>query len=136
MSIIEILNQNPITVGRAREMSPQVLAFVGDAVHTLFVRTNLAEASDAKAEVLQKKTSQQVKAKAQSELSATLMDVYTEEELYFFKRGRNASTGCSAKNATMIEYRRATGFETVIGYLYLTNQLERLSELLKYMLIV
>ena len=133
MSIIEILNQEPISVGRAREMSPQVLAFVGDAVHTLFVRTNLSKASDDKAEILQKKTSQQVKAKAQSELSAKLMEVYTEEELYFFKRGRNASTGCSAKNATMIEYRRATGFETVIGYLYLTNQLERLSELLKFM---
>ncbi len=136
MSIIEILNQNPISAERAREMSPQVLAFVGDAVHTLFVRTNLSKASDDKVEFLQRKTSQQVKAKAQSDLSAKLMEIYTEEELYFFKRGRNASTGCSAKNATMIEYRRATGFETVIGYLYLTNQLERLSELLKHLLIV
>ncbi len=124
------LNLKPISENRARELNPQVLAFVGDAVYTLFIRTMLVENMDGKSNSFHKQTTSRVKAEAQSKTIEKLFECMTENELYFYKRGRNVKTANSAKNAKVSDYRRATGFEALVGYLYLTGQNERLITLL------
>lgn len=114
-----------------REYNPVVLAFIGDAVHTLYVRESLARTTDYKANKLHKITSGEVKAAAQAEKADRIQSLLTEAEKDIYLRARNAHTGSSAKNASIGEYKKATGFEAVIGYLYLTGQNERLKELLK-----
>ena len=110
----------------AKQLNPQVLAFVGDAVHSLYVRTELVLSSDAKAGVLHKRAAAAVRAEAQSEKIGRLESLLTEEEAEIYRRGRNAKTVNTAKNASVTEYHRATGFEALIGYLYLTGQRERM----------
>ena len=131
MEVCDFLNTNPISESKARELSPQVMAFVGDAVHTLYIRTKLAETSTAKSHTLHLKTSKEVKASAQAHKMEIIFPSLTEDEHYIFKRGRNAKTGAPAKNASMIDYRIASGFEALLGYLYLTGKYERLLEILK-----
>ena len=131
MEVCDFLNTNPISESKARELSPQVMAFVGDAVHTLYIRTKLAETSTAKSHTLHLKTSKEVKASAQAHKMEIIFPSLTEEEQYIYKRGRNAKTGAPAKNASMIDYRIASGFEALLGYLYLTGKYERLLEILK-----
>lgn len=130
MDEYNVFNETPMTEKRARECNPQVLAFVGDAVHTLYIRTKLCEASTAKSNALHRMTASHVKASAQSEKIERIFDKLTEEEQYYYKRGRNAHTGATAKNATVVEYRKASGFEALLGYLYLTGKYERMKEIL------
>lgn len=130
MEYYDVLNPCPMTEQRARECNPQVLAFIGDAVHTLYVRTKLCESSTAKSNALHKMTSSHVKASAQSEMIEKIFDKLSDEEQYIYKRGRNAHTGVPAKNATVVEYRKASGFEALLGYLYLTGKFDRLKEIL------
>lgn len=115
----------------ARNMSPVSLAFVGDGVYTLYIRTMVAKSSTAKANALHKSANAYVKAEAQAKAMQSIEGRITEEEEYIFKRGRNAKTTNSAKNASMIEYKLATGFETLLGYLYLTGKNDRLVEILQ-----
>ena len=122
--------ESPIDEMTVRNMSPVSLAFVGDAVYSLYIRTFYTKNSTAKAGELHKLASQMVKAEAQSNTMAQIEEFLTEDEIYIFKRGRNAKTTNSAKNATLIQYKRATGFETLIGYLFLIGNLTRLEELL------
>ena len=121
-----------LTEDKAKSLSSVVLAFVGDAVHTLFVRESLALKSDAKTGELNKLSSMVVCAKAQSKRIDELMQILTEEELAIFKRARNAKKGAKAKNASVVEYNKATGFEAVIGFLYLTGNYQRLEYVLNY----
>ncbi len=121
-----------LSVEKAKSLSSIVLAFVGDAVHTLFVRENLATKSDAKTGELNKLSSTIVCAKAQAKRIDGLLEILTEEEIAVFKRARNAKKGAKAKNASVVEYNKATGFEAVIGFLYLTGNYERLEHLLNY----
>ncbi|MFI3168198.1 MAG: ribonuclease III domain-containing protein [Bacillota bacterium] len=114
----------------AKNMSPVSLAFVGDAVYTLYIRTKLTRNSTAKAGALHKLSSSYVKAEAQAKAMQSLEGKISADEEYIFKRGRNAKTSNTAKNASMIEYKMATGFETLMGYLYLTGENERLVEIL------
>ena len=114
-----------------REFNPVVLAYVGDAVHTLYVRENLALTTDHKANKLHKITASEIKAVAQAVKADKILPMFTEAEKDVFMRARNAHTGSVAKNASIGEYKKATGFEAVIGYLYLTGQIERMKELLK-----
>ncbi|MFI3128911.1 MAG: ribonuclease III domain-containing protein [Bacillota bacterium] len=114
----------------ARNMSPVSLAFVGDGVYTLYIRTMVAKSSTAKAGVLHKTASSYVKAESQAKAMLALEGRITDVEEYIFKRGRNAKTTNSAKNASMIEYKIATGFEALLGYLYLTGKNDRLCEIL------
>jgi ribonuclease-3 family protein len=116
----------------ANLLNPVVLAFVGDAVYTLFVREKLAFGIDAKAGALNKLSAKTVSAKAQAELIEKLLPIFTEEELAVFKRARNSKKATKAKNATVSEYNASTGFEAVIGYLYITGDYERLNYLLNY----
>ncbi|MDE5943722.1 MAG: ribonuclease III [Clostridia bacterium] len=115
---------------RARNLSPVTLAFVGDAVYSLYVREKLVLSTDFKTGELQKLTSQQVSAHGQSGLLEKLIPLFNEEETDIYKRGRNAKKSTKSKNASVAEYNRSTGFEAVIGYLYLTGQYKRIEQLL------
>ena len=110
-------------------LNPLVLAFVGDSVQQLMVRTKLASTSTAKAGELHKLQSEQIKASAQAKYMDEIMSILTEEEIAVFKRARNTHMNTMAKNASVADYKKASGFEAVIGYLYLLGKNERLEEL-------
>lgn len=109
--------------------SPLVLAYIGDAVYEVIIRTLVISKSSAQVNKLHKMTSNLVKAHAQAEIMKSLE--LNEEELSVFKRGRNAKVVSMAKNATMSDYRTATGFEALIGYLYLSGKTARMFELIR-----
>ena len=111
-------------------MNPVVLAFVGDAVYTLFVRERLALSLKVKTGELDRRTAEIVSAHGQSERLNQILPLLTEEEEDIFKRGRNAKKPTKSKNASVAEYVRSTGFEALLGFLYLTGQTERMEELL------
>lgn len=111
--------------------SPLTLAFIGDAIFDLIVRTYVVENGNAPVNKLHHREADLVKASAQANLYHAIKDQLTEEELSVFKRGRNAKSFTSAKNAGVVEYRIATGVEALIGYLYLSDRMDRLMELMK-----
>lgn len=111
--------------------SPLTLAFIGDSIYDLIIRTCVVESGNAPVNKLHKRCSLLVQASAQAELYHMIKEQLTEEESFIFKRGRNAKSFTSAKNASVVEYRTATGLEALMGYLYLTDQMERLLELIK-----
>ncbi len=111
--------------------SPLTLAFIGDSIFDLIIRTCVVESGNAPVNKLHKRCSILVQASAQADLYHTIKDDLTEEETAIFKRGRNAKSFTSAKNAGVVEYRTATGLEALMGYLYLTDQTERLLELIQ-----
>lgn len=114
-----------------RQINPLVLAFVGDAVYEVFIRTYLVDNNKyMSVHKLHIKAINFVKAHAQSDFIKKIETNLNDEEIYFFKRGRNAKSGTVPKNADVQEYRFATGFEALIGFLYLTEQEERLNYLL------
>ena len=113
----------------ARAYSPLTLAYLGDAVYELIVRTIIVEQTNAPVNKLHKRSSALVKAASQAELIRKLLPLLTSEEEAVYKRGRNAKSYSVAKNATMTDYRMATGFEALIGYLYLKREYERIVEL-------
>lgn len=114
-----------------RSYSPLTLAYIGDAVYDLIVRTVVVERANRAASALHKKTSSIVRAKTQSDMIEVLMPKLTEEEAEIYKRGRNAKPHTTAKNASVSDYRRATGFEALVGYLYLTGNFDRVLVLVK-----
>ncbi|HIX28538.1 MAG TPA: ribonuclease III [Candidatus Blautia stercoravium] len=114
-----------------RTYSPLTLAYIGDAIYELVIRTILVEKGNTQVNKLNQRANRLVKASAQSEMIEKLKPHLTEDEMAVFKRGRNAKSYTMAKNATMSDYRRATGFEALMGYLYLTEQWERMLELIK-----
>ncbi|WP_072449579.1 Mini-ribonuclease 3 [Blautia sp. Marseille-P3201T] len=114
-----------------RTYSPLTLAYIGDAIYELVIRTILVEKGNTQVNKLHQRASKLVKASAQSEIIEKLKPYLTEEETGIFKRGRNAKSFTMAKNASMSDYRRATGFEALMGYLYLTEQWDRMLELIK-----
>ena len=118
-----------------RTYSPLTLAYIGDGIYDLFIRTIIVGEGNCQANKLHKKVSALVKATKQSKMIKKLKEHLTEEERQIYKRGRNAKSNSVAKNASVSDYRRATGFEAVMGYLYLTNQLERIVDLIKLGLI-
>lgn len=109
-------------------LSPSVLAFVGDAVYGLYVRTYLAEVNRPSGE-LHKLSVKLVNATAQAEAYKLIEPVLSEKEVSVFKRGRNFRTGNTPKNSTGVEYHTATGLETLFGFLYLSGQNARAKEL-------
>lgn len=111
-------------------LSGVVLAFVGDAVYSLYVREKLAYESTAKSGELNKMASAIVCAKSQANRVDEIFEELTEDEKAVFLKARNAKKGTKAKNASVGEYNKATGFEAVLGYLYLTGKYERLDFLL------
>lgn len=112
--------------------SPLVLAYMGDAIYELVIRTKVVNRGNTQVNKLHKRTAGLVKAQTQANLYMLLEEELTEEELAVYKRGRNAKSATMAKNATMKDYRMATGFEALMGWLYLSGRLERLTELVSY----
>lgn len=109
-------------------LSPLQLAYIGDAVYELFVRTYILNKT-IPVNKLHNETIRYVKAKSQSDIVHALEDILTEEEKDLVRRGRNAKTNSTPKNAEIIDYKYATGFESLIGYLYLTGKDNRMVEL-------
>ena len=114
-----------------RTYSPLTLAYIGDGVYELVIRTVLVKKANCPVNRLHKKASSLVKAGAQSKMMELLEPDLTEEELAVYKRGRNAHSPTMAKHATMADYRRATGFEALMGYLYLKEDYSRIVELVR-----
>ncbi len=110
--------------------SPLTLAYIGDAAYELVIRSLVVERGNAPVNKLHKRSSQLVKAKTQAEAALKLQEVFTEEELAVYKRGRNTRSHTMAKNAEMVDYRMATGFEAVMGYLHLKQDYSRMLELI------
>ncbi len=108
-----------------RTYSPLALAYMGDAVYDLVFRTAVVQKGNTSAHKLHIQATRYVKAPAQAELADAIMEDLTADELAVYKRGKNAKPYTMAKNATLIEYKKATGLEALMGYLYLTDQMER-----------
>jgi ribonuclease-3 family protein len=121
-----------ISAEKARTIGPVTLAFVGDAVYTLYIRQNIVLSSDRRPFELQKFSSAAVSAHGQNQILERIEGLFTEEEAAVFRRGRNAKKSTKSKNASVAEYNRSTGFEAVLGYLYLSGQYERISYLLGF----
>ncbi len=113
------------------QLSPLTLAFVGDAVYETYIRTKIAKDINMQVSKLHKIAIRYVSAVAQSRIVHAIEDNFTEEEQNVYKRGRNAHSHTSAKNADIVDYRHATGFEALVGYLYLKKDAARLDEILE-----
>lgn len=112
----------------AKQLSPSVLAFVGDGVYGLYVRTALAKVNRPSGE-LHKLSVELVNASAQAKAFKIIEPVLSEEELSVFKRGRNFHTSTTPKNSSNAQYHTATGLETLFGFLYLSGNTKRAEEL-------
>ena len=114
-----------------RSYSPLTMAYIGDGVYELIIRTTLVKKGNCPVNRLHKKASSLVKAGAQSAIMEVIEEELTPEELSVYRRGRNAHSPTMAKHATMADYRRATGFEALMGYLYLKEDYTRMLTLVR-----
>ena len=115
---------------KAAQIAPLTLAFIGDSVYDLYVRTNYALRCSKNAGALHSMSIHLVNARAQAEFAHQWMERFTEAEADVFRRGRNAKSPSPPKNMSIADYRYATAMETVIGYLFLTGQAGRINEIL------
>lgn len=111
------------------EYSPLALAYLGDAVYEVVIRTLVMSRGSVQLQKMHQKTASLVKADSQAGIYMVIEEQLTEEEKAVYKRGRNAHSGTMPKHATMKDYRMATGFEALIGYLYLKERMDRITEL-------
>lgn len=111
--------------------SPLTLAYIGDCIFDVVIRSVVVLRGNRAVNGLHKSTSHIVKAKTQAEMIEALCPELTQEELAVYRRGRNAKSHSSAKNASLGDYHKATGYEALVGYLYLTGQLDRAIMLMK-----
>lgn len=116
--------------GDPRLLPTAILAYVGDSIYELYIRLYIINHEQGQIKGVHHKTIARVNAKAQATAARKLLDSLTEEELQVFKRGRNTHSHSMAKNADPVDYQVATGFETLIGYLFLTKKEDRLNEIL------
>lgn len=115
------------TEAEARGLNPLQLAIIGDGVYEIFIRNYIISTNPGlNAHKIHREAIKYVKAKGQSDIVHRIEDELLEDELYIFKRGRNAKSATVPKNAELRDYRMATGFEALVGYLYLTGKKERL----------
>lgn len=114
-----------------RTYSPLTLAYIGDAVYEIIIRSILVGKGNAPVDKLSKAAAKLVRASAQKDMLHAVEEFFSEEEHDIYKRGRNAKSFSSAKNASITDYRTATGLEALIGYLYLKGENERILKLLK-----
>ncbi|MDO5403129.1 MAG: ribonuclease III domain-containing protein [Eubacteriales bacterium] len=113
-----------------KTMSPLVLAYIGDSIYDLVIRTYVISHGNMQVNKLNKQACALVKAQTQSRLVGFLEPLLKDNEEAVYKRGRNAKSYTSAKNASIADYRRATGFEALMGYLYLNGEYNRMMELI------
>ena len=114
-----------------REYSPLTLAYIGDCIYDLVIKSLVINEGNKQVNKLHQETSKLVQASAQSLMMRTMQEHLTEEEHAVYKRGRNAKSVSPAKNQSITDYRRATGFEALLGHLYLKKDYKRLLELVK-----
>lgn len=114
-----------------RNFSPLALAYIGDCVYELIIRTVVVEKGNRQPQKLHKESAEFSRAGTQRKIYEALLDEVTEEEADILRRGKNAHFHTKAKNATVAEYRSATALEALIGYLYLSGKMERVFELLQ-----
>jgi len=114
---------------KLNQYSPLVLAYIGDAVYEMMIRTVIVNEGNMQVNKMHKMSKDLVKASAQAEIYFIIEKLLNEEESNVFKRGRNAKSGTKAKNASLNDYRIATGFEALIGYLYLKKDFKRMTDL-------
>jgi len=114
-----------------KEYSPLTLAYIGDSIYDLIIKSLVVYEGNRQVQKLHKETSMRVQASAQSKMMRAIQEHLTEEEHAVFKRGRNAKSVSPAKNQSITDYRRATGFEALMGYLYLKKEWKRMLELVK-----
>ncbi len=119
---------------RAAMYSPLTLAYLGDSVLDLRVKEHFVRKANQQVQKYHKEVTAVVSAVSQAAFMDSVEETLSEEETAVYHRGRNASVHSKAKNATMAEYKKATGFETLLGYLYLSGQEERLEELIRQLL--
>lgn len=129
--MLQDLRIKEYTKTEARLLNPLQLALIGDGVYEVFIRNYILESNgELSVHKIHKKSIEYVKAKSQSEIIHKLVENLTEEENYIFKRGRNAKSATIPKNADVRDYRMATGFEALVGYIYLIGDTERLMYIL------
>lgn len=130
--MLEDLRVKEFSKEEARRLNPLQLALIGDGVYEIFIRNYiLSKNSELSAHKIHVEAIKYVKAKSQSTIMHIIEELLNEEELCIYKRGRNAKSATVPKNADMIDYRNATGFEALVGYLYLTGNKERLNNILE-----
>lgn len=122
----EVLKLNEVD---ADSYSPLALAYIGDAIYELVIRTKVMNHGSMQVNKMHKRTAGLVKAEAQANFYKLLEEDLTDEEKAVYRRGRNAKSVTMAKNATMRDYRMATGFEALMGWLYLKGNMDRIAEL-------
>lgn len=115
----------------AGEYSPLTLAYIGDSIYDLIIKSLIVNEGNRQVQKLHKETSTLVQASAQSRMMRIMQEYLTEEEHAIYKRGRNAKSVSPAKNQSITDYRRATGFEALMGYLYLKKEWKRMLDLVK-----
>ena len=114
-----------------QEYSPLALAYIGDCVYDLIIKTWIMSGGNRQVHKMHEDTSRYVQASAQSLMMRSMQEYLNPEEHAIYRRGRNAKSVSPAKNQSITDYRRATGFEALLGYLYLKKEYERLMELVK-----
>ena len=124
----EIFNMEEVDV---RTYSPLTLAYIGDCIYDLIIKSLVIGNGNKQVNKMHKETSGLVQAATQSLMMRKLQDLLTDEERAVYKRGRNAKSVSPAKNQSVTDYRRATGFEALMGYLYLKKEYKRMLELVK-----
>jgi ribonuclease-3 family protein len=129
---LKIISDTLMTEDAAVQLNPLVLAFIGDAVMTLYIRTKLVMTTGVKTNILHKMAAGVINATSQSKKAEQLMEEFSESEKAIFLRARNSKTNTVAKNASVTDYKKASGLEAVIGFLYLTGQNDRLEQILNY----
>ncbi len=132
VSLNDYINEKfDITSKDIRTYSPLTLAYIGDAIYDLVIRSVLVNRGNTAVNNLHKKASAIVKAPAQAAVAASIMEDLTDEEKDIYRRGRNSKPHTKAKNASTMEYLEATGLEAVVGFLYLKGDTDRALDLIK-----
>ena len=127
----EIKEQYGLPDINPNDLSPLILAHIGDAIYEVVIRTITLSKGSRQIEKVHKEAISYVNAKTQADAADILLPMLTEEEADIYKRGRNAKSNTKAKNASIGDYRKATGFEALMGYLYLKGETDRMLELIK-----
>ena len=125
-----MMDNGKLSTSDVRMLNPLVLAYIGDSVYDTFVRTLLVSGGHGQVAKLHKMSIEFVKAKAQADILERITEMLTSEEQDIVRRGRNTKSSTIPKNAYISDYRYATGFEALIGFLYLTGQISRLMEVI------
>ena len=121
----------PFIAADLREMNPSVLAYIGDSVYELYSRCHVSEKTASNSGKMHKLNVHYVSASSQAKAVNAVMDELTDTELDYFKRGRNSNSPTMSKNASPMDYMNATGFEALLGFLFLDNQGDRLDYIIQ-----